>query len=671
MQALTQRAPLWRAGLLALGLHLITPAAQSAPQPGALPAVEAPAWGLIVGLRSTGSDTAPRLSPARQPPALERAAWQQHTQQGRERLRQVALEAGVPVQQLGEAGRAQLLRFDQPLRGTALQDAMRRLRLHPDVAWVEPNVRLQRLQTTPTDPDWVKQWHLMPPAADRVSALDMPAAWALQTGDTSVTVAVLDTGILPHPDLQGRVLPGYDFISEVDYANDGNGRDNDPSDPGDWVGETGNNSAVQDLVNRRLCNVEDSSWHGTFIAGQIAANTHNGLGIAGVDWGARILPVRISGQCGALLSDLLDGMRWAAGLPVAGVPDNPHPARVINLSFGGDAPCNSNALYQSAIDEVTARGALVVVAGGNTNTALKRPADCQRVLAVGAVQRDGLKTDYSSFGPELALMAPGGSGADKLYSTSNAGTTVPLFTDNTRQRAQDDYGLLAGTSFSAPLAAGVASLMLAVNPALPPAQLIERLRSGARPWSSLTVPGGYSACNPASLLKPGVCRCTSSACGAGLLDAGNAVQLAHNPAALVDVLGNASPGALLTLDGSASAAVAGASITRYQWRQTQGPTVSLSDASTVQTRLTLAAQGGVYGFELQVTDSAGRTGRDTVTLDVDGPAASGGGGGAHSLLWGAALWAWVLALLWVRGRAARLCQPAGPRPAPPRRAAPY
>jgi len=217
----------------------------------------------------------------------------------------------------------------------------------------------------------------------------------------------------------------------------------------------------------------------------------------------------------------------------------------------------------------------------------------------------------------------------------------------------------------------VASLMLAVNPALPPAQLIERLRSGARPWSSLTVPGGYSACNPASLLKPGVCRCTSSACGAGLLDAGNAVQLAHNPAALVDVLGNASPGALLTLDGSASAAVAGASITRYQWRQTQGPTVSLSDASAVQTRLTLAAQGGVYGFELQVTDSAGRTGRDVVTLDVDGPAASGGGGGAHSLLWGAALWAWVLALLWVRGRAATLCQPAGPRPAPPRRAAPH
>jgi serine protease len=626
---------------------------------------------LIVGLRSMGSDTIARLSPTRQPPALERAAWQQHTQAGRERLRQVALEAGVPAHQLGEAGRAQLLRFDQPLRGTALQDALRRLRLHPDVAWVEPNVRLQRLQATPTDPDWVKQWHLMAPATDSVSALNMPAAWAMQTGDTNVTVAVLDTGILPHPDLQGRVLPGYDFISEVEYANDGSGRDSDPSDPGDWVGQTGNNSAVQDLVNRRLCNVEDSSWHGTFIAGLIAANAHNGLGIAGVDWGARILPVRISGQCGAMLSDLLDGMRWAAGLPVAGVPDNPHPARIINLSFGGDASCSSSPLYQAAIDEVTARGALVVVASGNANTALKRPADCQRVLAVGAVGHDGLKTDYSSFGPELGLMAPGGSVEHKLYSTHNAGTTSPLFTDNTQQRAQNDYGLLQGSSFSAPLAAGVASLMLAVNPALSPAQLIERLRSSARPWSSVAVPGAYLACNPASLIKPGVCRCTSNACGAGLLDAGNAVQVAHNPAVLIDVLGSASPGAVLRLDGRASAAVAGANITRYQWQQTQGPTVSLSNASTAQAEIRLAAQGGVYGFELQVTDSAGRTGRDTVTLDVDGPSASEGGGGAHGLLWGAALWAWVLALLWVRGRSATLCQPAVPRPAPPRRAAPH
>ena len=266
-----------------------------------------------------------------------------------------------------------------------LRDAVRRIRLHPDVAWVEPDVLVPRLQAMPVVPNdtlFSSQWHLQAPHTDRVAGMNLPAAWARITG-APIVVAVADSGVrLDHPDLAGRLLPGRDLVSELDIANDGNGRDDDPSDPGDWV-------SVTDLDKPVFagCSTSHSSWHGTFIAGQIAAATNNSSGVAGLSWGAQVLPVRVSGKCGARLSDLLDGVRWAAGLPVDGQPLNPHPARIINLSFGGDAQCSP--AYQETIDAATAAGALVVVAAGNGGGALKRPADCQRVLAVASVQRDG------------------------------------------------------------------------------------------------------------------------------------------------------------------------------------------------------------------------------------------------------------------------------------------
>jgi serine protease len=332
----------------------------------------------------------------------------------------------------------------------------------------------------------------------------MPLAWDRTTGASSATVAVLDTGVrFTHPDLQGRLHAGYDFVSEVDYANDGNGRDADPSDPGDWVSSTDLRNAV---FNE--CQVENSSWHGTFIAGQIAAAANNSQGITGINWTGKVLPVRVSGKCGALLSDILDAMRWSAGLSVAGVPTNTNPARIINLSFGGDTPCTKG--YQDTIDEIGRAGALLVVAAGNSSKALTRPADCVGVLAVGAAQADGAKTYYSDFGSNVALMTPGGDPTPtslRIYSTTNSGTQGPV---------SDTYGYKIGTSFSAPIAAAVASLMLSIDGTLTPAKIIERMKASARPHVSSAA---YPQCATGVTVA---CNCTTSTCGAGLLDA-NAV----------------------------------------------------------------------------------------------------------------------------------------------------
>lgn len=615
---------------------------------------EAPIWGLIVGLRPAQQARGAEIDAAPAPREGASSVQQQlHVlRQGRERAARVALEAGLSIHSTAGAGRDQLLRFAKPLRGAALQDALRRARLHPEVAWVEPNVLLRRMQTTqgtsPNDLLYPQQWALQTPQDGGLAALNLPPAWNLSTGQVGTTVAVLDSGILPHPDLAGRVLPGYDFVSEVEFAGDGSGRDTDPTDPGDWVTRTGNDPAVQQLVNANLCGnfsgsapLEPSSWHGTFIAAQIAAATHNASGIAGVTWAGSVLPVRISGKCGAFLSDLLDGMRWAAGLAVAGAPANPNPARVINLSFGGDASCARNPAYQSAIDEVTARGALVVVAAGNTGSQLTRPADCQRVLAVGAVRRDGLKTSYSSFGPTLSLMAPGGSTeADEtnlILSASNSGETTAVPNDPFFNRQQ-------GTSFAAPWASGVAALMLSLNSALSPAQLIERMRAGSRPWPEPVAGGAYPACSN-SLAFQGICACTAATCGAGLLDAARAVQLAQGPAAVITPPAPAVAGAALVLDGASSVALAGSRIVGYRWEQLAGPPVALEGADTAVARVTRLPAAGSYSFQFTVTDEQNRSGRDTVSVVVAAAPPSGGGGGALGFLWGLGLWVWAAGLV--------------------------
>lgn len=553
----------------------------------------------------------------------------------RERLKAVAADAGLAsaTAPMPVGPRAHLLPFAAPLTGAAVQDAERRARLNPQVASVEPDVRLKR-QAVPNDPYYTDgiQWHLRTPAEGGAAALNLPPAWERTRGSAAQVVAVVDSGALHgHPDLAGKLLPGYDLISDLDTSNDGNGRDADASDPGDWISPSEANSA-----RYPLCPAEDSSWHGSFIAGEIAAATNNGLGVAGVGWDTRVLPVRVSGKCGAWLSDVVDGIRWAAGLPVSGVPANPTPARVINVSFGGSSSCTPT--YQNAIDDATAAGSLVVVAAGNENGPLTRPADCAGVLAVGAVRQDGLKTYYSSYGPNVGIMAPGGPGAadsgPRLYSTSNAGKRGP---------AEHIYDGKDGTSFAAPLAAGVAALMLSVNPALTPAQLVSRIQSGARPFPSSAA---YPSCNASTPLNS-ACNCTRETCGPGLLDADRALQLATSPSAVIAPIGSVPAGSTVTLDGRGSAAVAGASIASYQWSQVSGSPVGIRDAGAPVASVSLPDARGDWVFRLLVTDTLGRSADNYVTVSTFRQD-DGKGGGATGLAWGAGLWALALLALWRR-----------------------
>jgi serine protease len=556
------------------------------------------------------------------------AAKEANESKARERMAAISKGTGVSgYQDRALSGDHRLMRFDHTLQGQELEDTMRRLRLHPDVASVEPNVRIA-LSQTPNDTNFPLQWHLGSNSnALQYSALNMTNAWATTTG-TAVVVAVVDTGVRPnHPDLAGKLLSGYDFIEDVDNANDGNGRDNDPSDPGDWV-----TSAEARTAAFAGCTAANSSWHGTFIAAQIAAATNNSLGVAGMNWNAKVLPVRVSGKCGALLSDIFDGMRWAAGLSVDGVPANANPARVINLSFGGDQACSAS--YQAVIDEITAAGTLIVVAAGNKqdstdNMQLKRPADCQRVMAVGAVQANGLKTDYSYVGSTMALMAPGGHGLSTstttlLLSASNNGTQGPT---------TDSYGYKAGTSFSAPLAVGAASLMLAINPSLSPDALIARMKSSARAHQFLSSSQSCSTSNQVA------CNCNTSTCGAGVLDPAAAIQASYAPAAVIAPVGKPGLGATVTLDGRASAATDAATITSYAWSLVAGSGVSIPNATASVTQVVLPATAGNFVFKLQVTDSLGRQGEAQLSITTEAAVASDSGGG------GADRWLWLMLLI--------------------------
>jgi serine protease len=376
-------------------------------------------------------------------------------------------------------------------------------------------------------------------------------AWtSSSTGSSSAVVAVLDTGITCHPDLGnmtptcigGAILPGYDFVSDSGYANDGDGRDADPQDPGDWVSQA---DVSNDPGRYSSCVVEDSSWHGTIIAGMLAAQTNNGIGVAAMNWNGRVVPVRVAGKCGADVADIVEGMRWAAGLPACKTSDgngnctefapaNPNPARIINISFGGSATCGD--AYQRAIDEVRAApggGAVVVAAAGNGWGAPSRPASCQRVIGVGALNRDGFKTNYSNFGATLAISTVGGDDSDGawgslladsgLLTVGNFGLTAP---------GAPDYFYDFGTSFSSAVASGAVSLMLSVNPALTVDQIIAGLKASARPH--VTFPAGVANLDLCSDANPGRCQCTKSTCGAGILDATQALYYAASPAGYVN-----------------------------------------------------------------------------------------------------------------------------------------
>ena len=332
---------------------------------------------------------------------------------------------------------------------------------------------------------------------------NLPNAWGRTVGGmpvsgAGVTVAVLDTGYQPHADLAANVVSGYDFVSPDGLnnyftANDGDGRDASALDPGDWN------------TNANQCDVEDSSWHGTHAAGIIGALGNNNVGVIGVAYRARILPVRVLGVCGGFTSDTAAALQWAVGLTVPGVPVNPNVAKVINMSFGRSGSCSPT--YQAAITAARNTGAVIVVSTGNeySRLAITQPANCSGVIAVTAHTSTGALADYANVGVGTVISAPGNS----IYTTSNTGLTVPV---------ADNYSAFTGTSFSAPQVAGVAALLTQLKPGISPTEVQNHLVSSARAFPS----GTYCA--------------TRTDCGAGLLDAFRAVN------------------ALLTSQGTANAA---------------------------------------------------------------------------------------------------------------------
>lgn len=362
------------------------------------------------------------------------------------------------------------------------------LAANPEVEYVEEDRVFNHFYEpgdggTIEDQSYHQQWHLF-----ENYGINAPAAWDVTLGSSSTVVAVVDTGITSHPDLDGKVLPGADLISDPNFSNDGGGRDNDASDPGDYI-QWGDGCYRGWPV--------DSSWHGTHVAGTIAAKTGNGTGVAGVDWNAKILPVRVLGKCGGYESDIADGVRWAAGVPVSGVGTNPNPAKVINMSLGGQGPCSFT--MQNAINEANARGAVVVVAAGNDNTNMNftsySPANCNGVLVVAAANRNGGRAYYSNYGNKVDIAAPGGDGSGSVLSTHNSGQKDPGFAT---------YSTMNGTSMAAPHVAGVVSLIFAVQPGLYPGQVRDIVRNSASSF-------------------PGSSNCTTSTCGHGMLDAYQAV----------------------------------------------------------------------------------------------------------------------------------------------------
>lgn len=423
--------------------------------------------------------------------------------------------------------------------GVSRDALIARLAADPDVEYVVPDHR-RYAQAAPNDPLYAAgqttttptagQWYLRAPTSTLLAAINAEGAWSLTTGSSDIVVAVLDSGVrFDHPDLSGRLLPGYDFINDTATANDGDGQDSDPSDPGDWITTA---ESLQRGGTFEGCDVGNSLWHGTQTAGLIGASTGNGIGMAGIGRNVRLLPVRVLGKCGGLDSDILAALRWAAGLHIDGVPDNPTPARIINLSLGSATACTT--AYQNVLNELKALGVVVVASAGNEGLAVTSPANCSlyntAMVAVTGVRHAGTKADYSSLGPAVTVSAPSGNCINltgaclyPILSTSNSGATTPVSSDNYYTTGGDDYA--AGTSFAAPQVAGTLALMLSIKPALGVDALVQALRSSARSFPGSGA-GSLSACTTDTSAVQKECYCNTQTCGAGLLDASAAVLAA-------------------------------------------------------------------------------------------------------------------------------------------------
>ena len=554
-------------------------------------------------------------------------------------VRDLALRTGVAI-----SGSRQftpgmhVLWLPSMLYGADVEATLQQLRADPAVEFAEVDQR-RYPHATPNDPLFEPtagasgQWYMMTPSTltptSDAAATDAVSAWNITQGSNGTVIADVDTGVrFDHPDLGragiglGRLLPGYDFVGEdlnrsnssplgtFWIANDADGWDPDPSDPGDWISSTDLSNSLfppatcGDPNSNPVDGPVNSSWHGTRVVGVLGAVSNNGTGIAGMTWNPFILPVRALGKCGGYDSDIMAGMRWAAGLIVtdadgSNVVANPFPADIINLSLGGSGACPSS--YQSVVTTLTTMGTLIVASAGNASGPVDAPGNCAGVLAVAGLRNIGTKVGYSSLGPEVGISAPAGNCVDttgatclrSIDTTTNAGATVPAADTYTNQSNPN-----LGTSFSAPIVSGVAALMRAVNANLTPPQLIARIKASASPFPQ---PTGTPVCS--STTSSSVeCACTTSLCGAGMVNALSAVEAALNPIAAIKLPNGFTSNVAFTLDATGSTAACGVTgALSYLWTST-GTVYVLSGNTTATPSVKWSGAGTL---SVKVTDSAG------------------------------------------------------------------
>jgi len=409
---------------------------------------------------------------------------------------------------------------------------IRELSAEPGVLKVEPDRLYQRADVArtaqalpaaaPNDPNYARfQWNFN----NATGGVRAEQGWEISTGE-GVVVAVIDTGIVQnHVDLAANVLPGYDMISDKRVSRrDTDGRVAGGWDVGDWV-EANYCTALGGQPHAP----EDSSWHGSHVAGTIAQQTNNGIGLAGLAHGAKVVPVRVLGSCGGFGSDIADGMLWAAGAPVEGLPVNPNPAEVLNMSLGSGGPQACPALYQDAINQVNNLGAIIVVAAGNSNAdaGTYTMGACSGVIAVGATRVTGGKASYSSWGTRVDLSAPGGGGSidgdpnGYIFQAINAGTTRPT--------GEYVLGGFTGTSMASPhVAAAVAMVQSVVDVPLKWGEMRELLRRTARPFPAAipgSTPMGTGILDVATLLNRATQPPCTENCAPPTVELSNKVEL--------------------------------------------------------------------------------------------------------------------------------------------------
>lgn len=655
---------LWSIAVLAIP----TLAAASQPSLGATPATAPAAARVIVKFKADSALTRESVLLARdaaRAPVQHAARLAQRTG--------LALRDGYAI-----APRTQVVFAN----GISSAQLVQRLQLDPDVEYAEVDQRV-KIAAAPNDPLYpagqaapfpaVGQWYLRAPDGSAVSAIDAEGAWGITTGSAAVVVAVLDTGVrFDHPDLASKLLPGYDFVS-VDgdgsfaTANDGNGRDADASDPGDWVTTAERNNTSGPLGG---CDVVPSSWHGTQTAALIGAATNNAVGMASIGRDVRILPVRVLGKCGGFVSDVIAGMYWAAGLPVppatstglslGSAPNNPTPAKLLNMSLGS-ASTSCPRSYQDAFDALTAAGATVVVSAGNdAGLAVGQPANCTGAIGVGGLRHIGTKVGFSDVGPQIAISAPGGNCVNltgaclyPIVTATNTGTTGPTVPSPNAYSDANEPSV--GTSFSAPLVAGTAALMLSVNGNLTPAQVRLGLTRTARAFVTSGAGATTPACRAPDSNEQDECYCTTTTCGAGMLSASGAVGAAASTKAwIVPSASQVDVNGTVQLDGSGSWAAPPGSIGTYRWEIRDGQALATLQTPNAPMASLRAAAPGTVTVRLTVTEAGGAaTAFDETTVTI-GASPSSGGGGALSWPWLALLALAVLAL----GRPPRRVPPA-------------